>query len=197
MDFFMPCWKKLNSILLNVVMGGLLCVLAVLPQTATAEGIQIKSAELRQVNEQYVLNAQFSVVLTPMLKDALNRGISLYFITDFDFSEPRWYWFQDTLVHLSRVTRLSYNTLLRQYLVSGVNTRARSVDTLDEALTILGTIDAWPVIARDKLNSSTSYRATLSMQLDTSELPKPIQINAIATGRWGIDSTPLVWTMTP
>ncbi len=190
MGFFMPWLKKFSLVLC-------LCwCWAALPLHA-ADGIQIKSAELRQVDDDYLLYAQFSVTLTPMLEDALNRGVSLYFNTNFEFSEPRWYWFPESLAHITRVTRLSYNTLLRQYFVSGVNVRARSVDRLDDALALLGKIDGWPVIARDRLSKSVDYRATLSMQLDTSQLPKPLQINALATGRWDLESTPLVWMMTP
>lgn len=193
MGFFMPFWKKYSVVV---------CLLLVawmpvwVPVSAAADGIVIHSAEMRQVDGEYLLYARLSITLTPMLADALNRGINLYFNTDFDFSLPRWYWFPEQLAHVSKVTRLSYNTLLRQYFVSGVDVRARSMNTLPEALAYLGTIDGWKVIARDRLSKSASYRATLSMQLDTSQLPKPLQINDIATGRWDLDSTPLVWMMT-
>jgi hypothetical protein len=190
MGFFMLYWKRYS----------LLCWLAaslfVLAPARAADGIVIRSAEMRQVEGEYLLYARLSISLTPMLTDALNRGINLYFDTDFDFSLPRWYWFPQQLAHLSRVTRLSYNILLRQYFVSGINVEARSMSTLSEALDYLGQINGWPVISRDSLSKSASYRATLSMQLDTSQLPKPLQINDIATGRWNLDSTPLVWMMT-
>ena len=190
MGFFMPYWKRYS------LLCWLVASLFVLAPARAADGIVIRSAEMRQVDGEYLLYARLSISLTPMLTDALTRGINLYFDTDFDFSLPRWYWFPQQLAHLSRVTRLSYNILLKQYFVSGVNVEARSMDTLPEALTYLGEINGWPVISRDSLSKSASYRATLSMQLDTSQLPKPLQINDIATGRWNLDSTPLVWMMT-
>ena len=190
MGFFMPYWKRYS------LLCWLVASLFVLVPARAADGIVIRSAETRQVDGEYLLYARLSISLTPMLTDALTRGINLYFDTDFDFSLPRWYWFPQQLAHLSRVTRLSYNILLKQYFVSGVNVEARSMDTLPEALTYLGEINGWPVISRDSLSKSASYRATLSMQLDTSQLPKPLQINDIATGRWNLDSTPLVWMMT-
>ncbi len=190
MGFFMPYWKRYS------LLCWLVASLFVLVPARAADGIVIRSAEMRQVDGEYLLYARLSISLTPMLTDALTRGINLYFDTDFDFSLPRWYWFPQQLAHLSRVTRLSYNILLKQYFVSGVNVEARSMDTLPEALTYLGEINGWPVISRDSLSKSASYRATLSMQLDTSQLPKPLQINDIATGRWNLDSTPLVWMMT-
>ncbi len=188
----MPYLKKIR-----IVWGVLLWIGLSFPIFAASPGIQIKTAELRQINEIYCLDARLAITLTPVLEDAIAKGVSLYFITDFDFVHPRWYWWNEDFAHVSRVTRLSYNALLRQYLVSGVNIRARSFDTLDQALTQLGEIDALPIIARDRLVIHEPYQATLSMRLDTSELPKPLQINAIATGRWELDSTPLVWMMTP
>ncbi len=190
MGFFMPYWKRYS------LLCWLVASLFVLAPARAADGIVIRSAEMRQVDGEYLLYARLSISLTPMLTDALNRGINLYFDTDFDFSLPRWYWFPQQLAHLSRVTRLSYNILLRQYFVSGINVEARSMSTLPEALSYLGEINGWPVISRDQLSKSATYRATLSMQLDTSQLPKPLQINDIATGRWELDSTPLVWMMT-
>ncbi len=190
MGFFMPYWKRYS------LLCWLVASLFVLVPARAADGIVIRSAEMRQVDGEYLLYARLSISLTPMLTDALTRGINLYFDTDFDFSLPRWYWFPQQLAHLSRVTRLSYNILLRQYFVSGINVEARSMSTLPEALSYLGEINGWPVISRDQLSKSATYRATLSMQLDTSQLPKPLQINDIATGRWNLDSTPLVWMMT-
>ena len=190
MGFFMPYWKRYS------LLCWLVASLFVLVPARAADGIVIRSAEMRQVDGEYLLYARLSISLTPMLTDALTRGINLYFDTDFDFSLPRWYWFPQQLAHLSRVTRLSYNILLRQYFVSGINVEARSMSTLPEALSYLGEINGWPVISRDQLSKSATYRATLSMQLDTSQLPKPLQINDIATGRWELDSTPLVWMMT-
>lgn len=183
--------KKFNFLLLLICMGFSPLIFA------ANEGIQIKSAELKQVDDMYYLYGQMNVTLGSTLEEAVKKGVSLYFITEFEFRRPRWYWLSEDLAHISRTTRLSYNALLRQYFVSGVNVHARSVDKLEDALQILGEINAWPVISREQLSKRETYQATLSMRLDTSQLPKPLQINAIATGRWELESAPLVWTMNP
>lgn len=188
----MPYLKKLNRWSLLLLWA---CWCA--PVLAAGEGIQIKTAELKQVDDVYYLYAQMNVNLGPTLEEAIRKGVSLYFITEFEFKRPRWYWLNEDLAHIIRVSRLSYNALLRQYLVSGVNIHARSTDKLEDALVILGEINAWSVIARDQLSKRETYQATLSMRMDTSQLPKPLQINAIATGKWDLESAPLVWKMNP
>jgi hypothetical protein len=191
MDSFMLCWKKIRlwlGLALLISGGGV---------WAANEGIQIKSAELRLVDDVYYLHAQMLVTPNPTMEEALRKGVSLYFVTEFELRRPRWYWLNEELANYSRVSRLSYNALLRQYVVSGVNIHARSVDKLEDALMALGEVNAVPIITRNELNQRETYLARLSMRLDTAQLPKPLQINALATGKWDLEATPMVWTFKP
>ena len=164
---------------------------------AAPEGIQIKSAELRMVDDVYYLHAQMLISPNPTLEEALRKGVSLYFMTEFELKRPRWYWLNEDVSRYTRVSRLSYNALLRQYVVSGVNIHARSVDKLDDALIALGEVNGVPIVTRNELSSHETYQARLSMRLDTAQLPKPLQINAFASGKWDLEATPMVWAFKP
>ncbi|NOT16543.1 MAG: DUF4390 domain-containing protein [Sulfuriferula sp.] len=189
MGFIMRCWKKIKLWWLALIIStGAL---------AAGEGIQIKSAELRLQDDVYYLQAQMMVIPNPTLEDALRKGVSLYFVTDFELKRPRWYWLNEDVAHYTRVSRLSYNALLRQYVVSGVNIHARSVDKLDEALLALGEVSAVPIVTRNELDTRETYQAKLTMRLDTTQLPKPLQINALASGKWDLEATPMLWTFKP
>lgn len=163
---------------------------------AATEGIQIKSASLKLDDETYLLNAQFAIKLSPTLEDALKKGVALNFTTEFEFKRPRWYWFNEDIVNLVRNTRLSYNPLLRQYLLSD-GAQLVSFDSLDEVLVALSQIKDWPVLDRRLLSKTIAYQARLSMRLDVSRLPKPLQINAISSNKWELGSAPFEWSMTP
>ncbi|MEQ1669111.1 MAG: DUF4390 domain-containing protein [Sulfuriferula sp.] len=189
MGSIMHCWKKCKLWLLLLVFSG--------SAMAASEGILIKSAELRMVDDVYYLHAQMLVTPNPTLEEALRKGVSLYFMTEFELKRPRWYWLNEDVAHYTRVSRLSYNALLRQYVVSGVNIHARSTDKLDDALIALGEVNAVPIVTRNELNQHETYQARLSMRLDTTQLPKPLQINAIASGKWDLEATPMVWTFKP
>ena len=73
---------------------GLLCLTASLwlqyAPAAHGDTIAVKSAELRPEDENYVLNAQFDVTFNPTLEEALQKGVSLYFVLEFELSRPRW-----------------------------------------------------------------------------------------------------------
>lgn len=163
---------------------------------AASEGIHIKSAELKLVDEIYHLNARLTITLGPTLEEAVKKGLSLNFITEFDFHRRRWYWFNEEIAKVTRNTRLTYNPLLRQYLLAE-GSQQISFDTLADALASLGEISAWPVLDRRLLYKRYVYVASLSMLMDVSQLPKPLQINAISSRKWDLDSAPFEWSMSP
>jgi hypothetical protein len=191
MDSFMHCLKKIRLWL------GLVLLLLSSGALAVTEGIQIKSAELRLADDVYYLQAQMLVTPNPTMEEALRKGVSLYFVTEFELKRSRWYWLNEEMATYSRVSRLSYNALLRQYVVSGVNIHAHSVDKLEDALLVLGEVSGVPIITRNELTQQVIYSAKLTMRLDTTQLPKPLQINALATGKWDLEATPMVWTFKP
>ena len=76
----------------------ILCVLMALSLfsvAASAEGIKLKSADLERVDGDWLLNATFQIELTPGLEDAVQKGVVLYFQTEFDVTRSRWYWFDE------------------------------------------------------------------------------------------------------
>ena len=80
---------------------GFALLLLVMPATA---GIDVAQAGLEAVDEGYAITAQFDVELTPRLEEALNSGVALYFVVDFELVRPRWYWFDERSV----ASRLQY-----------------------------------------------------------------------------------------
>src|SRR5687767_7949921 len=88
---------------------------------AHAEGIHVKSAELVPNETGYALEANYEVGLTATLEEALVRGLTLNFVTEFEVVYPRWWtlnlWNRDVADFGVR-HRLSYNALTRQYRLS-------------------------------------------------------------------------------
>ena len=70
-----------------------LCLMAltVISTSVSAEGIKIKSFELERVDTDWLLNATFQIELSPGLEDAVQKGVVLYFQTEFDLLRSRWY----------------------------------------------------------------------------------------------------------
>ena len=90
--------------------------------------------------------------------------------------------------------RLSYNALTRQYRLS-FGSLHQNFDTLGDALTLVGRLRRRFVVDAEALGEGTVYEAAIRMRLDVSQLPKPFQINALASRDWNLSSEWFRWTL--
>jgi hypothetical protein len=164
-----------------------LMALSVFSTSASAEGIKIKSFELERVDNDWLLNATFQIELSPGLEDAVQKGVVLYFQTEFDLTRSRWYWFDERPVLVQRQTRLSYQPLTQQYRIASEGFTF-SAQTIAEALQAVGSVGGWRVVDHSQLDTSKTYTASLRMALDLSKLPKPFQVNALNNRDWNVSS---------
>ena len=171
-------------------------LLSALPGPALAEGIELKRAELKIADSGYVLDAEFTVGLTPTLEEVLNKGVALYFVVDFELMRSRWYWFNEKIVDSQQAYRLSYNALTRQYRV-GVGTLYQNFPALSEALEFMSRQRRSEDTEPGALRKDSTYNAAIRMRLDTSKLPKPFQLSAVGSREWNINSDWHRWTIAP
>ncbi len=184
--------RRRRGMLFSLLATALLpLLLAPPPAAAAADRIAVGSARLSLVVDGgepgVTLDADFVFELPWALEDAVNRGIALYFVVDFELFRERWYWFDKQLVARSLTYRLSYSPLTRQYRLAR-GALALPFDTLAEALATLKRVRGWKVIERDTLSPGDDHRAQVRMRLDTSQLPKPFQINAFTNRDWTLAS---------
>lgn len=181
------------SLLQALLFGVLLCCAA---SARADEGIQVKSAELTLVDEVYQLNADFDLNFSQALEDALNKGVPLNFVVEFELNRPRWYWFDENIVSAQQQVRISYYALTKQYHLQ-VHDEQRTFNNLAELKAELGHIHEWRVVERAQLKKRFSYEARLRMRLDLNQLPKPLQVNALASKDWNLESEWHRWTLNP
>lgn len=158
--------------------------------------LALKQAELAPKGEQHVLMGGYAIQLAPTLTEALRKGITLTFVQVFEADRPRDYWFAEDVAVLKRTLRLSYNALLRQYQLQRGGAH-QAFETEAEALNALGDFADWPVLESRQLNKKYLYQARVRMFLDTSQLAKPLQLNAFASSRWDMDSGWREWSFKP
>lgn len=186
--------------LTDAVVRALLAVLLLLSTArAGTEGIHIRSAEFVAVDGGYVLDAHYDINLTSALEEALVRGVTLPFTTEFELVYERWWtlglW-NKTIAERRQQHKLSYNALTRQYrLASGA--LHQSFDTVAAALAVLGRVRVNPAIRGENLDRDQVYMAALRVRLDTAQLPKPLQVDAIASRDWDLSSDWYRWTFRP
>jgi hypothetical protein len=156
----------------------------------------VRRATVTTADDHYLLEADIDIVLSAPLDDALHKGIPLYFLLEFEMVRSRWYWFNDRAVSRQQQYRLQFNALTRQYRI-GVGGFYQNFPTLDEALQVLSKVRRREDIEPGTLNKGTSYTAGLRLRLDTSQLPKPFNLNALGSREWSLGSDWARWTVTP
>ena len=229
MGFIMRYWSKAK--LFPAARVFLLALFLASSLLAKAGGIEVKSAELEGADETLVLKADLEISLSPALEEALNKGVPLNFVAEFELKKPRWYWLDEVIVTAQQHIRLSYHALTRQYQLN-FNDQYQNFSSLNEALHELGHLQEWHVAEKalvvekpraaskplvvdkalvvgkpegkttlpDKsplVKKRDVYLAGLRMKLDLAQLPKPLQVNALASKDWNLDSEWHRWNVTP
>jgi uncharacterized protein DUF4390 len=163
---------------------------------ARAGDIPVASASLAIEGDEVLLSAEFEVELTPALEQALDKGVPLYFTIDFDLRKPRFLWLTDKVAAWSITYRVSYSALTRQYRVSS-GPLGQTFESLGDVERFIGHVAARPVAATSDVAKGTQYEAAVRMKLDVNQLPKPFQVNALASRDWQLSSDWYRFTFTP
>jgi len=175
--------------------------------TAVADGIEVKKAEARLTSEGYLISADFEIQLPPQVEEALRRGVTLYFESELSVHRSRWYWMDSEIASHTQTSKLSFNTLTQQYRLTRGGLY-QSFLFLPDALRILGRQVSPPIeISRLDMSGSGYFSrlvkkgsqvgATAWMTLDITQLPKPMQMNALTSDQWKVESERFHWDISP
>lgn len=149
------------------------------------------------VDGAWLARADVNVRLSPVLIEAVMRGVPLYFVSEFELKKSRWWWVDKKIFTKSKTVRLSYHAVTQQYRVAIGGLHQTAYDNLEQALTAAVSMRGWPV--KDPSESLESgdqeidwndagLESRLRVRLDSAQLPKPLQINAITNRDWNLSS---------
>ena len=194
MVYFMPCYKSAKRFCAPFIFLALVLSISFSSLSyAASSAIHIRSAELLSTEENYALAADLDISLSPVIEDALNKGVPLTFLVEFQLSTPRRYWFDDEIVTQTQFVTLSYHALSRQYLVNR-NNRQQSFANLQQAKEEISNVKSWAVVDKKLLKKGEVYYAAIKVRLDQTKLPKPLQVEAVGSDDWNMASERYRWT---
>jgi Domain of unknown function (DUF4390) len=154
---------------------------------AHADEIKFQKVNLRAVEKAWVLDADVSLELTPALEQLVNKGVTLHFVTEFQLTKNRWYWFDAKTVEVQRISKISYQALTNQYRVT-LGSFTLNAANLKQAIAAVKTIEDWTVVELAGIDQNQTYQAAVRMRLDTNQFAKPFQVNAINSKSWNLQS---------
>ena len=143
--------------------------------TALANGIELSELRLQRADDGLLLDFTARFELSRAVDEALHKGVPLHFVAEADVYRYRWYWLNRRVAQASRTWRLSWQPLTLTYRVS-FGALAQSYPSLPEALAALRRSARWRIAEPLAPDDDASYYVEFSYRLDTSLLPRPLQI---------------------
>ena len=207
MAFITHCWKNFLRLDL-LILGGLkrgqqLCVALLVVMSLFVSGVaqadttvELQGLKLERQDTGLYMSGQWRFDLPPALEDALLKGITLYFVTEVDVSQERWYFYNQRVAHAERHVRLFYQPLTRRWRVnispqpfnvSGLGVSlGQSYDTAEDALNAVRRIVQWRIANAAEVSADAKQTIAINFKLDLKQLPRPLQIGAAGQSDWNI-----------
>ncbi|MES2889178.1 MAG: DUF4390 domain-containing protein [Pseudomonadota bacterium] len=141
--------------------------------------------EVQRTDEGVHLDFATTFELSPSVEAALQKGVALNFVVEVQVFRERWYWRNARVARAQKMWRLSYQPLTRQYRVGfgGLN---QAFDQLPEALAALQRSAHWKVADAAEVATPGQYYLEFTYQLDTTLLPRPMQIGIGGQTDWAL-----------
>ncbi len=171
--------------------GALLLWLMLLSVAASADtpDFAVDRVALRLDHGIYHLDADLRVSLSREMTQALNNGLQLVLVLEFELYEPRLLIWDQQVARLTQEYVLQYHALTRRYLVFNRNTeQQQSFPTLQAALTSLSHISSLPVLDQALLEPGEPYLARVRIGIDEGELPVPLRVKFFFKQAWKAQS---------
>lgn len=158
--------------------------------------VELHGLKFERQDTALSMSANLQFDLPSALEEALRKGIALYFVTEVEITQERWYVYNQRIAQVQRHVRLSYQPLTRRWRVN-VSPQAFSVtglgmslgqsyESLDDAMGSIKRIVQWHIANAADVNPEMKQTVSLNFKLDVKQLPRPLQIGAVGQSDWDI-----------
>lgn len=151
---------------------------------AWGQGIEVVGLGAVRDAEGVMLDYHLRVALPRAAEEAAQRGVPLYFRATATLWKPRWYWRDERVARVRREWRLAYQPLTSSWRVSQGGL-GQSHPTLAEALATMTQTSGWRIAEAAQVDADARHYVEFEWALDTSQLPRPLQIGLTGVGGGG------------
>ncbi len=162
-----------------------------------ASAAELSQLKVERTDEGVYLSALVEFDLTPVVEDALMKGIPMFFVVEADIYQNRWYWTDRRVASATRTIRLAFQPLTRRWrvnIVTGLSNHSaglratlnQNYDTLPEALSAVQRLSRWRIANNAEVDPDVVHKFEFRFRLDLSQLPRPFQIGVAGQKDWNI-----------
>jgi len=162
-----------------------LCLALLGAPVARAGEPEIGAFELVHNEEGLLLSYSINMELSRSVDEALTKGVALFFVAEAEVFRSRFYWRDLRVARASRVWRIVYVPLTSTYKVTFLGL-SQSYNSKEEALAAISRAARWKIAEPAQIEEGSRHYVEFSFRLDTSLLPRPLQIGVGGQADWAI-----------
>jgi len=148
----------------------------------------VRGINTKLVADNYVLNADIDYKLSPVAKQALQKGISITWVVAIKVEEKGALW-NSTLQELAFSYQIQNHALLNLYSVKSLKSGEKEmISTLTGALDFISKIRDVPIIDRQLVRPEQRYHVAVKVSFQHEALPVPMRPFSYFDSQWTLSS---------
>ena len=155
---------------------------------------EVISVNTALVADSYELNADIIYKLSPVAKEALQKGISLVWTTVVNVEKQGWLW-NSNLKTIEISYQIQNHVLLNLYSVKRLNSDEKTLfSTLAAAVDFISKIRGLTIVNKQAIQTGQPYQIALKVKFEHEALPVPMRPFSYFDSQWALSSP---WTLWP
>ena len=169
------------------VIAGLALLLAFTgPPARAAEHAELSTFDIARDEDGVYVNYSVDFELSHSVDDALAKGVPLFFVAEAQVFRDRWYWRDRRVSDAVRVWRIVYQPLTSNDRVT-FGGLSQSYATRAEAVAAISRGARWRIAEPGQIEEGSGHYVEFSYRLDTTLLPRPMQIGVAGGADWQLN----------
>jgi hypothetical protein len=146
----------------------------------------ITELQIERVEGELLLSANIKFELTGLVEDALLKGVPLFFVAEAEVFRNRFYWRDQRVGYAVRRWRIVFQPLTSTYRVTFDGGLSQNYPTRAEAFAAISRSARWKIAEGPQIEEGSRHYVEFSFRLDTSQLPRPMQIGIGGQADWAM-----------
>lgn len=147
---------------------------------------EISNFDLVRSDEGLLLNYGINLELSRSVDEALSKAVPLFFVAEAEVFRNRFYWRDQRIAYAVRRWRIVFQPLTATYRVTFDGGLSQNYATRAEAFTAISHNARWKIAEAGQIDEGGRHYVEFSFRLDTSQLPRPMQIGIGGQADWSM-----------
>ena len=147
---------------------------------------EITSFDLVSNEEGLLLSYNINMELSRSVDEALSKAVPLFFVAEAEVFRNRFYWRDQRVGYAVRRWRIVFQPLTSTYRVTFDGGLSQNYPSRDEAFAAITRAARWKIAEGPQIEEGSRHYVEFSFRLDTSQLPRPMQIGIGGQADWAL-----------